>query len=245
MYEHRHRLRRLVQEYNLEYGHAFAKRLTSLYNNKRKEKYRNNQSRKVLESTDSASRSRYKAVLGIAGLFGIVSISKIPNFSGPGRLHNAGLGIALGRRALLALNDVGRKSSLLEIGQPAAAYDAGHLLPHSQQAYPWTMIGRFLGWGSSALYLGSRLSQLSKNKQRQSADGLSLGMVTCAVLANITYGTSIIMRGPSWDNLIGKAPWLLGSFGTVFLDFSIFIQAHYYSWVSKKAEPSEYTPLLS
>lgn len=242
MYEHRHRLRRLGQEYNLEYGHAIAKRLTSLYNNKRKEKYKNNQPRKALESTD---RSRYKAVLGIVGLFGIVSFSKIPTFSSPGRLHNAGLGIALGRRALLAVHDVGGKPSLLEIGQPAAAYVAGHLLPHSQQAYPWTMIGRFLGWGSSALYLGSRLSQLIKNKQRRSADGLSLGMVTCAVLANVTYGTSIIMRGPSWDNLIGKAPWLLGSFGTVFLDFSIFIQAHYYSWLSKTAEPSEYTPLLS
>ena len=53
-------------------------------------------------------------------------------------------------------------------------------------------------WGSSALYLGSRLSQLVKNRERETADGLSLGMVTCAILANLTYGMAIVMRTSSW-----------------------------------------------
>ncbi|MCO5579787.1 hypothetical protein L7F22_033649 [Adiantum nelumboides] len=236
MYEHRHRLRRLSQEYNLEYGHAFSKRFAALYNI-RKEKH---QTRKALKNLN---KTRYKAVLGIAGLFGIVLIPRIRTFSRPDNSQYSKGGFAVGRRALLALHGAGAH---LEMGQPSAALLTGRLLSLSPQAYPWTMmVGRSLGWGSSALYLGSRFSQLIKNKQRQSAEGLSLGMVTCAVLANITYGASIIMRGPSWDNLIGKAPWIVGSFGTVFLDFSIFIQAYYYGWRSKNGDPNEYTPLLS
>ncbi|KAI5080516.1 hypothetical protein GOP47_0003699 [Adiantum capillus-veneris] len=236
IYEHRHRLRRLTQEYNLEYGRAFSKRLSVLYN-QRKEKHKNGQLREALETTNRTPR---KAMLGIAGFFGISTIPKMQTFSSLGKSQYTKGGFELGRRALLGLH-----SEKSEIGQPSAAYVARHFLSLSWQTYPWTTIGRFLGWGSSAFYLGSRLSQLIKNKQRQSAEGLSLGMVTCAVLANITYGLSIIMRASSWDNLIGKAPWLVGSFGTVFLDFSIFIQAHYYSRHSKGAEPNEYTPLLS
>lgn len=53
-------------------------------------------------------------------------------------------------------------------------------------------------WASSTLYLGSRVAQLRKNQQRQSAEGLSMGMVVCAMLANLSYGASILMRANSW-----------------------------------------------
>eukprot|EP00250_Pteridium_aquilinum_P003847 c14122_g1_i1 orf=485-1975(-) len=248
MYEQRHRLKRLVQEYGLEYGHGTAMRLTSLYNTKRKEKYNSRQARSSRRALDNASfrKSQYKAVLGIAGLFGLVSITNLKGLSSMSK-DNGKLGFMLGRRDLLALNDSGATtaeiSTLLEVGQSAGALIAGQLL---YRASSWsTIVGQFFGWGSSALYLGSRISQLVKNKQRQSAEGLSLAMVTCAVLANVTYGSAILMRGPSWEYLIGKAPWLIGSFGTVFLDFSLFIQAHYYSWHSKKGLRNDYPPLLA
>lgn len=247
MYEHRHRLRRLVQEYGLEYGHATARRLTTLYNNKRKENYNivhSRSSRRAHENLTFLKKPRYKAVLGIAGFFGLVSTTKLQRFSSVSKVGTANVGFTFGRRALLALHESGAtlidKSMLMD---RTAVYFADQLSLH---AYSWTsIIGTCFGWGSSALYLGSRLSQLVKNKQRRSADGLSLGMVACAVLANLTYGTSIIMRGPSWSNLVGKAPWLVGSFGTIFLDFSILIQAYYYSWHQKKGVPNEYTPLLA
>lgn len=243
MYEQRHRLRRLVQEYGLEYGHATAKRLKSLYNNKRKENYNivhSRSSRRAHENLAFLKKPRYKAVLGIVGLFGLASTTNLQRFSSVSKVGTTKVGLTFGRRALLALHDSGAvltdKSILMEVGQSTLLL----------QAYSWTkIIGRCFGWGSSALYLGSRLAQLVKNKQRRSADGLSLGMVTCAVLANLTYGTSIVMRGPSWANLLGKAPWLAGSFGTVFLDFSILFQAYYYSWYQKKGVPNEYTPLLA
>ncbi|EFJ09806.1 hypothetical protein SELMODRAFT_447534 [Selaginella moellendorffii] len=106
--------------------------------------------------------------------------------------------------------------------------------------------GTFFGWISSGLYLGSRISQLVKNNQRKSAEGLSLAMVSCAVLANLTYGAAILMRAKTMDDLIGKAPWLLGSLGTVSLDITIFLQAQYLSsrCSKKDEEPNETTPLL-
>lgn len=53
-------------------------------------------------------------------------------------------------------------------------------------------------WASASLYLGSRISQVIKNNERGSTEGLSLAMVFCAISANLTYGTSIFMRLYSW-----------------------------------------------
>lgn len=246
MYEHRHRLQRLAQEYGLEYGQATTKRLSSLYKTKRQGSHGVAQFRSSSRAHDKLAllkKPRYKAMLGITGLFGMVSTTKLQGFSAVKQVGAAKVGFTLSRRALLAFHESG--TTLTEKGGLPVHF-ADQLLLGCHRAYGWTKIlGRFLGWVSSALYLGSRLSQLVKNKQRRSADGLSLGMVSCAVLANLMYGTSIIMRGPSWDNLIGKAPWLIGSFGTIFLDFSIVIQAYYYSRWQKKDYPNEYTPLLA
>lgn len=37
-------------------------------------------------------------------------------------------------------------------------------------------------------------------------------------------GAGIMLRSYSWAELLGSAPWLLGSFGTVSLDIVIFLQ---------------------
>lgn len=108
-------------------------------------------------------------------------------------------------------------------------------------------IGTAIGWASASLYLGSRISQVVKNNERSSAEGLSLAMVFCAIAANFTYGISIFMRLYSWQELIAKAPWLVGSLGTVSLDIIILLQSHYLAHYaqSRKDKLSEYTPLLA
>ncbi|KAG6551353.1 hypothetical protein Mapa_007139 [Marchantia paleacea] len=94
---------------------------------------------------------------------------------------------------------------------------------------PWVKsVGAWLGWASSGLYLGSRISQIALNRRRQSADGLSLAMLTCAACANSCMGISILMRSESWNELGAKAPWLLGSLGTVSMDIFIVFQAKYF-----------------
>ncbi|KAG0623582.1 hypothetical protein M758_3G185100 [Ceratodon purpureus] len=113
---------------------------------------------------------------------------------------------------------------------------------------PWIRdIGTTIGWASASLYLGSRISQVVKNNERGSAEGLSLAMVFCAISANLTYGASIFMRLYSWQEFVAKAPWLVGSLGTVSLDIILLLQAHYLAYYaqSRKDKVSEYTPLLA
>jgi hypothetical protein len=66
-----------------------------------------------------------------------------------------------------------------------------------------------------------------------------MAMVTCAIMANLTYGTAIMMRTYSWQDFAGKAPWLLGSLGTVSLDIALLIQVH-----DNTNSPNSYTPFL-
>ena len=89
--------------------------------------------------------------------------------------------------------------------------------------------GAFLGWASSAFYLGSRVSQIWKNWRRRSAEGLSLAMFGCAIAANVTYGAGILCRTYSLPALLASAPWILGSLGTVSLDVIIFLQVFIFS----------------
>jgi len=49
-------------------------------------------------------------------------------------------------------------------------------------------------------------------------------MFACAIAANCLYGGGILLRAYTWRDLVTSAPWLLGSLGTVILDFVIFSQ---------------------
>lgn len=253
MYGHRHRLRRLVQEYGLEFGHERLSRIYQWNTARQKEKYLKQHvvSRMGPDDLPALSRKvRLKALLSVACLFGM-AVSRWGVYPKHNYIMDHNFGSFLGRRALLALSDPSEEQTLkrlkdVSMSQHSAAFTGGQFLVPGYSTNSWTkLLGRSLGWVSSALYLGSRLSQLVKNKQRRSTEGLSLGMVACAVLANLTYGSSIVMRVSSWEYIIGKAPWIVGSLGTIVLDFSIVMQAYIYSWYSKKGIPSEYTPLLA
>jgi solute carrier family 66 (lysosomal lysine-arginine transporter), member 1 len=84
--------------------------------------------------------------------------------------------------------------------------------------------GSILGYISCILYLASRVSQILKNSQRQSAEGLASSMFLCAVAANLFYGTSVLMRSRTKEEIVSSLPWVLGSLGTVALDGVILTQ---------------------
>jgi uncharacterized protein with PQ loop repeat len=86
------------------------------------------------------------------------------------------------------------------------------------------VIGSVIGYTSSVLYLVSRASQIYKNYKRKSADGLSASMFFFAVAANLFYGASVILRSRSGAEFVSSLPWLIGSLGTVALDFVILLQ---------------------
>ena len=95
---------------------------------------------------------------------------------------------------------------------------------------PWEVaFGRAVGYVSALFYLGSRVSQILKNRKRRSCEGLSTSMFATAAVANVLYGSAIIVRAnDSPRALLESTPWLLGSLGTVALDSTILAQSRRY-----------------
>lgn len=85
--------------------------------------------------------------------------------------------------------------------------------------------GQIFGWISGLCYVASRLFQLWKNERRGTAEGLSLGMFTLALWANITYGVSVLIELQSVRRAVESMSWLFGSIGTIPFDIVIFRQA--------------------
>ncbi|KAK3104476.1 hypothetical protein FSP39_003011 [Pinctada imbricata] len=104
-------------------------------------------------------------------------------------------------------------------------------------------VGYAIGVVSSIFYIGSRSSQLYKNYKRKSTEGLSLLMFWLAILGNLTYGLSILVRQLDAVFVIRHIPWLVGSLGVILLDASLVIQFKYYGSTDTIEEISR-RPLL-
>ncbi|QSL66350.1 hypothetical protein MERGE_000728 [Pneumocystis wakefieldiae] len=81
-----------------------------------------------------------------------------------------------------------------------------------------------LGYIGSFFYLLARIPQIIKNYKNKSTDGLSPLFFAFTVLGNLTYLVSILLIDISRKYILINLPWLLSSFGTLFMDFMIFAQ---------------------
>lgn len=88
----------------------------------------------------------------------------------------------------------------------------------------FNVMGQVFGWLCAVLYLGSRVPQIMLNFERKSCDGISFLFFLFACLGNLTYVISILANSLSKRYLLINASWLVGSMGTLGLDFLIFIQ---------------------
>uniref|UniRef100_A0A8B9IYK5 Lysosomal amino acid transporter 1 homolog n=1 Tax=Amazona collaria TaxID=241587 RepID=A0A8B9IYK5_9PSIT len=91
------------------------------------------------------------------------------------------------------------------------------------------MSGFICGYMSCVFYLGSRFPQLYKNFQRRSTEGTSYLLFALAMMGNCTYGLSLVLRMPATKSLqalyfLHHLPWLIGSFGVLFLDVFVTLQ---------------------
>ncbi len=98
-------------------------------------------------------------------------------------------------------------------------------------------LGVLIGWVSGVIYLSSRIPQVSlalltpppplltprflalqlrMNYKRRSVEGLSLGMFTMAIMGNLTYGVSLLLRPLSMVYFVSRLPWLVPLPPTVF-----------------------------
>jgi hypothetical protein len=51
--------------------------------------------------------------------------------------------------------------------------------------------------------------QLYLNFKRRSVEGLSVGMFTMAIMGNLSYGISLLLRPLSMDYFVSRLPWLV------------------------------------
>ena len=100
-------------------------------------------------------------------------------------------------------------------------------------------LGRLFAWICTFLYLSSRLPQIYKNFERKSCQGLAMSMFGCALMGNVTYSTSILVKSVEPAYLYNALPYLLGSGGTVVFDIVIFTQYLAYGDALPKEEPDD------
>ncbi|SCU81558.1 LAMI_0B06788g1_1 [Lachancea mirantina] len=96
-------------------------------------------------------------------------------------------------------------------------------------------LAQFFGYLSAVLYLGSRVPQILLNFQRKSCEGISFLFFLFACLGNITFILSVLSVSVKPRYLLVNASWLIGSIGTLLMDFAIFLQFFLYE--------SESTPM--
>ncbi|XP_050110673.1 probable vacuolar amino acid transporter YPQ1 isoform X2 [Malus sylvestris] len=89
-------------------------------------------------------------------------------------------------------------------------------------------LGQWLGWLMAAIYMGGRLPQICLNIKRGSVEGLNPLMFVFALIANVTYVGSILVRTTDWDNITANMSWLLDAAVCVVLDLFIILQYIYY-----------------
>lgn len=124
-------------------------------------------------------------------------------------------------------------------------------------------LGQVFGYLCAVFYLGSRLPQLLLNHRRKSTEGISILFFLFACVGNLTYVLSILAYDPLcygesakghghghnkhryascpsqawWDKyawyILVNLSWLIGSAGTLVLDFAIFVQF----WIYKGRKP--------
>lgn len=117
--------------------------------------------------------------------------------------------------------------------------------------------GQVFGYLCAALYLLSRVPQILLNYRRKSTEGVSMLFFLFACIGNLTYVLSILAYSPScWEDkdvarsthlgthgshcgdgearriyaryIAVNASWIIGSAGTLLMDFAIFCQFFYY-----------------
>ncbi|SMN21875.1 similar to Saccharomyces cerevisiae YBR147W RTC2 Protein of unknown function [Maudiozyma saulgeensis] len=86
------------------------------------------------------------------------------------------------------------------------------------------VLAQMFGYLSAALYLGSRIPQILLNFKRKSCEGISFLFFLFACIGNITFILSVLVISSDPTYLMVNASWLLGSSGTLVMDFVIFGQ---------------------
>ncbi|KAL8564914.1 hypothetical protein ACOMHN_019817 [Nucella lapillus] len=90
------------------------------------------------------------------------------------------------------------------------------------------IIGYVFGIVSTFAYFASRSFQIYKNVTQKNVNGLSIVTFVMAVLGNLLYGLAIVLYSVELHYTLLHLPWLLGSWGIMFMDCFIVFQIKKY-----------------
>lgn len=108
----------------------------------------------------------------------------------------------------------------------------------SQPDLSMNWLAQFFGYLSAVLYLGSRVPQILLNFKRKSCEGISFLFFLFACLGNTTFIISVLSISLEPRYLLVNASWLIGSSGTLLMDFIIFVQFFVYGTQEEYAPSS-------
>ncbi|KAK1363083.1 putative vacuolar amino acid transporter YPQ1 [Heracleum sosnowskyi] len=118
--------------------------------------------------------------------------------------------------------------------QASVAFSGRKLL--QEQGYTEKyVVGQCLGWMMAAVYMGGRIPQIYLNIKRGSVEGLNPLMFIFALIANVAYVGSILIRSTEWDKIKANLPWLLDAVVCVGLDLFIILQYIYYRYLRNRS----------
>jgi uncharacterized protein with PQ loop repeat len=130
---------------------------------------------------------------------------------------------------------------------------------HQNDNLHFNLTGQIFGYLCALLYLGSRIPQLLLNYRRKSTEGLNALFFLFACIGNLTYVLSIFAFNPLCHHrhhgknkcrpgeaqqiygryILVNLSWILGSLGTLFLDFGVFAQFFIYRSVDDEVEEQQ------
>ncbi|KAJ6740173.1 SEVEN TRANSMEMBRANE PROTEIN 1-RELATED [Salix purpurea] len=121
------------------------------------------------------------------------------------------------------------------LGQAYIGYTGRRLL-HEGGGMDHSAFGQWLGWLMAAIYMGGRIPQIWLNIKRGSVEGLNPLMFIFALVANLTYVLSIVVRTTEWDSIKPNMPWLLDAAVCVLLDL---FYIYYRYFLEKRVDHEE------
>ena len=153
--------------------------------------------------------------------------------------------------AILLVVLAGIAGYYLSPSQPETDHHGSTPADEQAQSLHFILWGQIFGYICAVLYLGSRIPQLLLNYRRKSTEGLNALFFIFACIGNLTYVMSIFAFEPicgshrhgHWHEsncepgegptiyakyILVNLSWLIGSAGTLGLDFAVFAQFFLY-----------------